>query len=46
MFRAWFSEGQEYDSVVVELTVDQAREAITLIELAISRREELRGALQ
>lgn len=46
VFRAWFSEGQEYDSVVVELTVDQAREAITLIELAISRREELRGALQ
>lgn len=42
-FRAWFAEDDDRDSVFVNLNVDQAFEVIALIELAIARRQELRG---
>jgi hypothetical protein len=41
--RAWWQDGDQYESVSIHLTVEQAREAISLIELAIARRAELRG---
>lgn len=43
-FRAWFTDDDVTDSVSAYLTVEQAREVISTIELAIERRAELRGA--